>query len=376
MHDQLKILILEDLEDDVGLIERALNREKISFIYKRVDTQAEFLDALENFHPDVILSDHALPQFNSIDALKICRERNLTMPFLLVTGTVSEEFAVNCLKQGVDDYILKSNLSRLPNAIRNALKQREAESKKKEAELSLRQQNEELIKINQELDSFVYSVSHNIRGPLASVLGLINLAKIENRNVSLPYADLIEKRVHQLDKTLKKILDYSRNARTKIITEKIEFRKFILDVFEQLNYLSGKDKIKLNIEVEGHTHILADPYRLNIILQNLLSNSIKYCDWTKSRQEVSIHAKLYDDQWNSILCQDNGIGIKTELIPRVFEMFFRATETDGQGLGLYIAKETVEKMGGKISIESQLGTGTTVHIRLPKQSVNHEEIIS
>ena len=92
MEKDLKILMLEDVQDDVGLIERILKKQGISFISKRVDTRDEFMDALKEFRPDVILSDHALPQFNSIEALNICRKQSLHIPFILVTGTVSEEF--------------------------------------------------------------------------------------------------------------------------------------------------------------------------------------------------------------------------------------------------------------------------------------------
>src|ERR1041385_1148659 len=113
MSKELRILMLEDLEDDAGLLDRALTKEKIAFTRMRVDTREEFIDALHSFGPDLILSDHALPQFNSIEALKIVQETNLEIPFIIVTGSVSEEFAVNCIKKGVDDYVLKSNLSRL-----------------------------------------------------------------------------------------------------------------------------------------------------------------------------------------------------------------------------------------------------------------------
>src|SRR5688572_21679898 len=111
MKNHLRILCLEDLEDDYNLINRILKKSGLAFVSKRVDTKAEYEEALATYDPQVVLSDHALPQFNSSEALKICQKKLLQVPFILVTGAVSEEFAVNCIKEGADDYILKTNLS-------------------------------------------------------------------------------------------------------------------------------------------------------------------------------------------------------------------------------------------------------------------------
>src|SRR5688572_183417 len=170
MENKLKILLLEDQEEDVELITRLLRKEGWNFESKQVDTRDEFIDAIKSYHPDVILSDHSLPQFNSTEALKLCRHFNVSVPFILVTGNVSEEFAVTCLKHGAWDYILKANLSRLPSSIKGALNQYKLEISRKKAELELRLQNEDLIQINREIDRFVYSVSHNLKAPLKSLL--------------------------------------------------------------------------------------------------------------------------------------------------------------------------------------------------------------
>ncbi len=125
MDKPLKILILEDSVDDVELIARELKRGGIAFVFSVVNKKHEFTRALREMDPDVILSDHSLPQFNSIEALKIYqqyqRETNTMAPFILITGTVSEEFAVQCIKAGADDYILKDRLKRLPSSIQSAL---------------------------------------------------------------------------------------------------------------------------------------------------------------------------------------------------------------------------------------------------------------
>ena len=130
MLTHFRILILEDTDTDAELIERELRRSQISFTLKRVYSREAYVAALSDFNPDIILSDHTLPQFNSVQALKICKEQQLHIPFILVTGTVSEEFAVRCIQEGADDYILKSNLTRLPSTIKNTLRKKQIEFEK------------------------------------------------------------------------------------------------------------------------------------------------------------------------------------------------------------------------------------------------------
>ncbi len=371
MERDLKILMLEDLPEDIGLIEHILKKEGIHFESRYADTRDEYVRALEDFHPDVILSDHALPQFNSVEALRLCRKNSLNIPFILVTGTVSDEFAVSCLKQGADDYVLKSNLVRLPTAIVNALKQRNVELKRKKAERTLRKQNEELVKINKELDSFVYSVSHNLRAPLMSVLGLLRLAQLDversgkDTKLLLSYFSMMEHSINKLDDTLKEILDYSRNARSEIKQEYVNLRDLIDDSFDRLKYHEGSDQIEKFVKVEEETQLFSDPNRLSVVFNNLVSNSIKYRDMRKKDQYIRINA-VVNSGGAKIEFSDNGIGIAEELLNKIYDMFFRATErSEGAGLGLYIVKETIDKLGGRITTHSTLGIGTTFVIEIP-----------
>ncbi len=373
MEEPLKILMLEDTQDDVGLIQRMLRKQGVAFVAHQVDTEEDFTTALHSFSPDVILSDHALPQFNSLEALQICKDAGMNVPFILVTGTVSEEFAVSCLKQGADDYVLKSNLVRLPSAIQNALRQRIQENKRQHAERALREQNEELTKINKELDSFVYSVSHNLRAPLMSVLGLLNLVQIENQEKDLAleaYFSMMQNSIHKLDETLREILDYSRNARSDLNIEPVDMRKLIDESFEKLKYLEGWDRIEKRITVEENAPFLTDAYRISLILNNFVSNAIKYHDRNKNDCRIEIHVTV-NEHALSLRFQDNGIGISENLIGRIFDMFFRATErSEGAGLGLYIVKETIDKLGGSMEVSSELGNGTTFLVRLPNQPMS------
>lgn len=373
MDRDLKILMLEDQPDDAGLVDRALRKEKMNFTSMRVDTRDEFIRALDEFKPDVILSDHALPQFNSIDALRVCLNRKLNIPFILVTGAVSEEFAVNCLKRGADDYVLKSNLSRLPLAIRYAMRQHRYESNRQAQEEMLRKQNEELVKINRELDTFVYSVSHDLRSPLASILGLINIAQLEkdnNPDKILNYLNMIQRSVLKLDNTLREILNYSKNARGELIITEVNLEFIIQKILDQMAYLDGAESIRYDINVHGHTALYTDEFRMSVIIANLLSNAIKYADRKKESQIIEINATITPTNLTMVI-RDNGIGIPGEQLNRVFGMFYRATEkSQGAGLGLYIVKEIIEKLQGTISITSEAGVQTLIRVTIPNHLIH------
>jgi signal transduction histidine kinase len=375
METDLRILLLEDVMEEAKLIERTIKKEKFRFESLRVDAREQFIEAMNNFRPHVVLSDHALPQFNSIEALKLAKSIDPSVAFILVTGAVSEEFAVACLKQGANDYVLKSNLSRLPSALKQALAQKETEQKKKEAEETLQEQNqrlkhsnEELLKTNQELDSFVYSVSHNLRGPLSSILGLVNISRCGDINPAELF-NKIEHSVKKLDETLKEILDYSRNTRTDVKEEHVPIEQLFRENCEKLAYLPHAEYHQFQFSSNGPAEIFTDRYRFNLIVNNLLSNSIKYCDEEKEIKYVKLTVTPNNDDV-SLEFEDNGIGISDEAMPKIFNMFYRGTiKSSGAGLGLYIVKEAVEKLRGSIQVESAEKVGTKVKINLPKYAL-------
>ena len=119
--EHVRILLVEDVDSDAMLIEGELRRSKVGFELFRVETRDEFCEALGTFNPELILADYTLPQFGAIEALNLLREFKSDIPLLLVTGSHSEEIAVECMREGADDYILKASLRRLPSAVRNTM---------------------------------------------------------------------------------------------------------------------------------------------------------------------------------------------------------------------------------------------------------------
>lgn len=237
-------------------------------------------------------------------------------------------------------------------------------------EQELRNKNTELEKINKELDSFVYSASHDLRAPLKSVLGLVNLTKmdyeISNFESIYEYSTLIEKSITKLDDTLQKIINYSANARSEVIYEPIEFEIMINDIYDTLMYIPRFTKIKKTVAVKKETDtFLSDTGRITIIFNNLISNAIKYSN--PYIEESFIHINILINKEEAIIeFEDNGIGINENYLDKIFNMFYRATEkSDGSGLGLYIVKEVIEKLHGSIEVSSKINIGTKFTIRIP-----------
>lgn len=369
MEKDFRILILEDVEEDAFLIERALRKDGMKFVTQRVDTEDEYTHAMVNFHPDIVLSDHTLPQFNSYKALKIFKEYHPAAPFILVTGTVSEEFAVNCLKEGADDYVLKSNLARLPSAILNALKQKKGEAEKFEVLEKLNMQNIELTKINKELDRFVYSASHELKAPLTSILGLVDLAQMECEDSRiLEYLSYMKKSICKLEETICKIKEHSINTRTELKSESINFTSLINEIFDLLQFMEGGNKIERRINITQKEDFFCDKFRLKVILSNLVSNAIKYHNPKIDNPFIGIDISV-SATYADIKISDNGIGIRKEFKDKVFEMFFRGTEQSvGTGLGLFIVGEKIETLKGTIALTSTFGEGSTFTIRIPNGS--------
>jgi PAS domain S-box-containing protein len=155
----LNILMLEDIPIDAEMIERELQNANIMYNARRVASKNKFLKELELFFPDLVLADYSLPQFSGLEALKIVREMKVRIPFILVTGMKNEEIAVECLKEGADDYILKSSLRRLPGAIQNALEKQRAERENERLEEELRRSQKQMHTIFESITDAFFSVN-------------------------------------------------------------------------------------------------------------------------------------------------------------------------------------------------------------------------
>lgn len=241
---------------------------------------------------------------------------------------------------------------------------RAEENLKKQAAF-IAQQNLELKKINAELDRFVYSASHDLRAPLVSIQGLSRLAIEESQSdVDKKYFKLINDRIVRLDEFIRDIIEYSRNARTERKPELFSINSMIHEVIENLKYMEGADRIAFLVSTSVE-EVYTDKNRLKVVLSNIISNAIKYHNLNQENPRVEIVVNLSESTVN-ICIQDNGIGIQDEAREKIFDMFYRATDrSGGSGLGLYIVKEIIERLDGRITVNSVFGEGTTFEVCIP-----------
>lgn len=196
---KLNILYLEDSAEDAELAAYALKKAGISFSFNLVDSKEEYEEALQQSSPDLILADHSLFHFNSLEALKIFKSAGLKIPFILVTGTVSEEFAVDILQQGADDYLLKKNLARLPNAILQSLEKYRIENERQEF-FNRIIANETLMKEAERLALFGSWEIDTSSGDMIWSAGFYRLLGYEPGEIN-PVHDIILRHIHPEDRT-------------------------------------------------------------------------------------------------------------------------------------------------------------------------------
>jgi len=238
------------------------------------------------------------------------------------------------------------------------------ERKKAEEELALK--NYQLAKTNEELDRFVYSASHDMRAPLSSLLGLIHLSEKTDRpeEVSI-YLQMMKDRIKTMEGFIKEVTDYSRNTRLDLIPIQVSLHDFVQEVVQNLAYAIVNKKVRIEIDIDAKLMIITDASRLKVVINNLLSNAYKYHNFEQPDPYILVSA-IKRGEIILITVKDNGRGIAVEHHTRIFEMFYRASEnSEGSGLGLYIVKETLDKLRGNISVSSSEDNGAEFTVTLP-----------
>lgn len=224
--------------------------------------------------------------------------------------------------------------------------------------------NEDLLLVNRELDRFVYSASHDLRSPITSLKGLIEITQLEDDITQIKdYLSLMHQSLAKQDQFINDIIDYSKNKRKQVVIEPVSLQELFDEAISQLMHIENASKITFKKELLVDK-IQGDGLRLKIIISNLISNAIKYADNNKQEMVITVKTSLVDG-FHNIEVSDNGIGINDEFKDLIFEMYFGTNKNKGSGLGLYIVKEAVENIKGNISVVSESTVGSKFIVTIP-----------
>lgn len=238
--------------------------------------------------------------------------------------------------------------------------------KPSEDESILQLKNDQLAKVNHQMEKFLYSTSHDLRSPLTTILGLVNLVRMECREqYVLDYIAKIEYSTLKLDKIIRDIMSFSRTTYQRIASEKIMFEALVWKSINAYPNDPATRQISFEVKVQQATPFYSDAERLIIIIENIIRNSIHFYDSSKVKPFIQVNVKV-DDTQVMLEFIDNGIGIGQQHLSQIFNLFYKASHlSKGAGLGLYIVKETIEKLKGTISVESEIGFGTVLRVVIP-----------
>lgn len=362
----VRILILEHEPDDIELLQYELRKGGLNYLSRVVQNREDFQQAIPEFTPDIILSDYVLPKFDGASAFGIAKEMVPDTPFIIVSGTIGEENAVNLIKAGVTDYVLKDKMFVIPTKIDRALKESRERRQKKEQDEKLAQYARELERSNRELEEFAYIASHDLQEPLRMVGSFLQL--LEQR-----YADKLDKAANEyiyyavdgakrMKRLIGDLLNYSRTNR-EWTAEEVDLSIIVRDALRNLS-TSINDSGAM-IHVGQLPKVVADPAQMLQLFQNLIGNAVKFRN-AEVPPVIHINAVCEDGRWLFSL-QDNGIGIDRQYADKIFVAFKKLHSNarfDGTGIGLAIVKKIVEKLGGSIWFESEPGKGTTFYFTL------------
>jgi signal transduction histidine kinase len=373
---QLRVLHVEDNHLDAELVAQALRKGGFSVSMVVVQTEAEFERELRLQRPDVVIADYNLPQWKGMDALDVLRREGLEIPLILVSGALGDITAVECIKRGATDYVLKDGLARLPEAVRRALQEKRLLRLRRQAEEDLARKVEELARSNADLEQFAYVASHDLQEPLRMVAAYTQLlaerysGKLdENADKFIGYASEGALRMQTL---IQDLLAFSRVGRNGAARERVDCDAAMKEVL-----LSLGPAIQESGAVITHgalPAVWADRSQMTQVFQNLIGNAIKFRG--KEPPAISVQAEKASQHW-LFSVRDNGIGIAPEYAENIFVVFHRLharTEYPGNGIGLAICKKIIERNGGKIWVEAQADHGSAFKFTMPCDGPAEKEL--
>ncbi|HYM75051.1 MAG TPA: ATP-binding protein [Candidatus Dormibacteraeota bacterium] len=357
---KLRALIVEDEPADVELALRALRVAGLDVAWDVAQTAEEFTDLVRKNLYDVVLADYSLPNWNGMEAVEVLRREGLDVPVIMVSGALGELTAVECIKQGAADYVLKDHLTRLPPSVRRAIRDKKLRE-------DHRQSLEDLARSNRDLEQFAYVASHDLQEPLRMVATYTQLLAERYRGKLDADAD---KYIHyavdgalRMQKLVQDLLSFSRVGRQGLALESADCNAVLQAALNNLD--AAIQESGAVVEHAQLPVVIADRSQLVQVFQNLIANAIKFR--SPARPQVRVNAEAKAREWVFSVA-DNGIGIAAENAESVFVIFRQLhthAEYPGNGIGLSICKKIIEQHGGRIWVKSELGHGSTFRFTLP-----------
>jgi signal transduction histidine kinase len=364
---RLRVLLVEDNPADVELVLVTLRKDGFDVSSEVVQTAEEFTLRIQASGFDVILADYKLPQWRGMEALEILRRENLDVPLIVVTGYLGEEKAVECVKQGATDCVLKDHLTRLPVSVRRALEEKRLRELRRQTEKELASKASELARSNADLEQFAYVASHDLQEPLRMIANYTQLlaerylGKLDEQ--ADKYIRYSVDGAVRMQALIQDLLKFSQVGKAEIKSRTTECRALVEQAVKNLQTAIEESGAVVNWN--GLRVVIADPTQLTQVFQNLIANAIKFRG--AETPVIRIDSEEKDHEW-VLTVSDNGIGIPAESWQDIFVIFRRLhtrTEYAGNGIGLAICKKIIERHGGKIWIEAQATPGCCFKFTLP-----------
>jgi signal transduction histidine kinase len=367
----LRILMVEDNPDDVALILRPLQKSGYTIVPDVVQTAEDFTRQIRTVGYDLILTDYNLPNWSGMDALEVLRKENLDIPIILVTGALGDVTAVECIKQGASDYILKDNLTRLTTSVRRALQEKQMREERKLNQEQLASTVEELARSNRDLEQFAYVASHDLQEPLRMVAAYTQLLAERYRGrldeTADKYIDYAANGALRMQTLIQDLLAFSRVGRKGATLKMADCNAIVSQAMKNLQ--SAIQESGASVTFDQLPSVLCNISQLGQVFQNLIGNAIKFRGSEKPAIHVSAARAGLD--W-LFTVSDNGIGIAPDCADMIFSVFKRlhtTAEYPGNGIGLAICKKIVEQHCGKIWVESTQGHGCHFKFTLPTSAM-------
>jgi signal transduction histidine kinase len=364
---KLRALLVEDNALDAELVLRALRRDTFDVTAVIVQDESAFVEALRTHSPEVVLADYNLPAWKGMEVLTVLRRKNLDIPMILVSGALGDVTAVECIRQGATDYVLKDGLARLPEVVRRALHEKYERGLRRQAEIDLAKKADELARSNADLEQFAYVASHDLQEPLRMVAAYTQLLSERYRGKLDADADKFigyaSEGALRMQVLIQDLLLFSRVGRANGTYTMVDCNAVLEELRKTLGQVIAEAGALINCR--NLPEVWADRMQLTQVLQNLVGNAIKFRG--DRSPLISIDAENTGECWEFSVA-DNGIGIAPEFAENIFVVFQRLhlrTEYPGNGIGLAICKKIVERNGGNIWVDSQAGSGATFKFTVP-----------